>query len=263
MQMRNKERVWLGGGLSAGWQINSLHLDTEEGPWSGWCLCLSQVDGYQPCSGKTSCADSGEELGYFLFQGDEHVKGLPRDIYGSSSQLRLQKNAQNLEPISAGRSLASLSAALPLSLCSRGDDVRFYHVPMIFPIRGSEVVVMTKGLFNWSWGRLTSKGGNFWTTFFLFWRAENPGAIFVLGGWDKHSTLDVTHSHSELLLSLSLSPSWAQRDPSVVWISEFVHHPPNFTHLQLTTSSGCQWSSSSKTRARKYKIVWFDSTHFG
>lgn len=61
-----------------------------------------------------------------------------------------QKNLQNLEPISAGWSSASLSAALPLSLCSRGNDVRFYHVPMIFPIRGSAVVVMAKGRFNWS-----------------------------------------------------------------------------------------------------------------
>lgn len=61
-----------------------------------------------------------------------------------------KENVQNLEPISAGWSPASLSAALRLSQRSRGDDVRFYHVPMIFPIRGSGAVAMTKALLNWS-----------------------------------------------------------------------------------------------------------------
>lgn len=53
------------------------------------------------------------------------------------------ENVQNLESISAGWLSAALS---PLWT----DDVRFYHVLLIFPIQSDNygAVVMTKGLFS-------------------------------------------------------------------------------------------------------------------
>lgn len=208
-------------GLSVPWKINPLHL-VKEGALDHdgvRFFCTLTVTSFAAV--KLLCWQHWR-VGLLSFAGMRTCQRIsPRYLRFLLAVAHPKKNVQNLEAISACWYSASLWASLSLSLCSRGDDVRFYHVPMIFPIWGSRAVVMTKGLFNWSWGQWTSKGGNFWTTFFLFCEAKNLGVVFVLC-----STLDVTHSHPELRLLLSEPHS--QRDPSVVGISELVHDPPTY-----------------------------------